>query len=91
MEKPPPKPDNLSKARIAPNPESTLVCVIEMSRTSWLVAATVPRLDRRPLRKLSVNPMRPLEQARRWRKEACMSNGSWRGACSGGLPPPAVE
>ena len=91
MEKPLPKPDDLTKSRIAPKPESTLVCVLEMSRTSWLVAATVPGLDRRPLQKLSVNPARPLEQARRWRKEACMSNGSWRGACSGGLPPPAVE
>jgi hypothetical protein len=39
MEKPLPKPDDLSKPRIAPDPESTLVCVIEMSRTSWLVGA----------------------------------------------------
>jgi len=91
MEKPLPKPDDSSKSRIAPKPESTLVCVLEMSRTSWLMAAAVPGLDRRPLRKLSVNPARPLKQAWRWRKEACMSNGFWRGACSGGLPHPAVE
>jgi transposase len=44
--------------------------VIEMSRTPWLVAATVPGLDRRPLQKLSVNPARLLEQVQRWRKEA---------------------
>lgn len=70
MEKPLPKPDDSSKSRIAPKPESTLVCVLEMSRTSWLVAATVPGLDRRPLQKLSVNPARLLEQVQRWRKEA---------------------
>jgi transposase len=38
MEKP------LSKPRIAPDPESTLVCVIEISGTSWLVAAMMPEV-----------------------------------------------
>jgi transposase len=41
--------------------DSTLVCVIEMSGTSWLVAATVPGVDRRPLQKLSVNSALLLE------------------------------
>jgi transposase len=41
-----------------------------MSGTSWLVAATVPGVDRRPLQKLPVNPARLLEQVERWRKEA---------------------
>jgi transposase len=44
--------------------------VIEMSGTSWLVAATVPGVDRRPLQKLPVNPARLLEQVERWRQEA---------------------
>ena len=43
------KPDDLSKPLVALDHESTLVCVIEMSGTSWLVAATVPGVDRRPL------------------------------------------
>jgi transposase len=50
--------------------DSTLVCVIEMSDTSWLVAATVPGVDRRPLQKLPVNPHRLLDRLERWRKEA---------------------
>jgi len=62
------KPDDLSKPAVALDYDSTLVCVIEMSGTSWLVAATVPGVDR--LQKLPVNPARLLEQVERWRKEA---------------------
>jgi hypothetical protein len=36
------KPDDLSKPLVALDHDSTLVCVIEMSGSSWLVAATVP-------------------------------------------------
>ena len=39
------KPDDLSKPAVALDHDSTLVCVIEMSGTSWLVAATVPGVD----------------------------------------------
>ncbi len=55
------KPDDLSKPLVALDHDSTLVCVIEMSGTSWLVAATVPGVDRRPLQKLPVNPARLLD------------------------------
>ena len=40
------KPDDLSKPLVALDHDSTLVCVIEMSGSSWLVAATVPGVDR---------------------------------------------
>src|SRR3954465_14858730 len=62
------KPDDLSEPAVTLDHDSTLVCVIEMSGTSWLVAATVPGVDR--LQKLPVNPARLLEQVERWRKEA---------------------
>src|SRR5687768_5887003 len=62
--------NDLSKPLVALDHDSTLVCVIEMSGTSWLVAATVPGVDRRPLQKLPVNPARLLEQVERWGKEA---------------------
>ena len=61
-------PYDLSKSLVALDHDSTLVCVIEMSGSSWLVAATVPGVDR--LQKLPVNPTRLLEQVERWRKEA---------------------
>ena len=64
------KPYDLSKPLVALDHDSTLVCVIEMSGSSWLVAATVPGIDRRPLQKLPVDPARLLEQLERWRKEA---------------------
>ena len=64
------KPYDLSKPLVALDHDSTLVCVIEMSGSSWLVAATVPGVDRRPLQKLPVNPTRLLEQVERWRQEA---------------------
>ena len=40
------KPYDLSKPLVALDHDSTLVCVIEMSGSSWLVAATVPGVDR---------------------------------------------
>jgi transposase len=55
---------------VALDHDSTLVCVIEMSGSSWLVAATVPGVDRRPLQKLPVDPARLLAQVERWRQEA---------------------
>ena len=61
---------DLSKPLVSLDHDTTLVCVIEMSGTSWLVAATVPGVDRRPLQKLPVNPHRLLDQLERWRKEA---------------------
>src|SRR3954470_22463597 len=62
------KPDDLSKPLVALDHDSTLVCVIEMSGSSWLVAATVPGVDR--LQKLPVDPARLLAQVERWRQEA---------------------
>src|SRR3954464_11250270 len=64
------KPDDLSKPLVALDHDSTLVFVIEMSGSSWLVAATVPGVDRRPLQKLPVDPARLLAQVERWRQEA---------------------
>jgi transposase len=64
------KPYDLSKPLVALDHDSTLVCVIEMSGSSWLVAATVPGVDRRPLQKLPVDPARLLAQVERWRQEA---------------------
>ena len=64
------KPYDLSTPLAALDHDSTLVCVIEMSGSSWLVAATVPGVSRRPLQKLPVDPGRLLDQLERWRTEA---------------------
>ena len=43
---------------VALDHDSTLVAVVEMSGTSWLVLAIVPGIDRRPLQKLPVDENR---------------------------------
>jgi transposase len=49
---------------------STLVCVVELSSKSWLLAGTVPGVKRQPRQKLPVDPHRLLAQIERWRAEA---------------------
>ena len=56
MECPMPKPNDLSKSAVALDQDSTLISVIEMSQSNWLVAAIVPGLERHPLKKLDPEP-----------------------------------
>src|SRR5918911_456375 len=70
MERPMAKPYDLSKPLVAFDHDSTLVAVLEMSGRSWLAAAIVPGLDRRPLQKLSVDEHRLLRLLERWRHHA---------------------
>jgi transposase len=60
----------LSRSLIALEPASTLIAVIEMSLTSWLVAGIVPGIERQPLKKLAVDESALLKQLHRWREEA---------------------
>jgi len=48
------KPFDLSKSLTALDQDSTLIVVIEMSQSSWLVAARAPGLARDPLKKLPI-------------------------------------
>jgi transposase len=65
-----PVPNDPGRCRTALDPGSTLVAVIEMSQSSWLVAAIVPGLERHPLKKLAVDEAGLLRQLERWREEA---------------------
>ena len=51
-------------------PDSTLIAVVEMSQSSWLVAAIVPGLERQPLKKLEPDEAALLRLLERWRGEA---------------------
>jgi transposase len=64
------KPYDLSKPLVAFDHDSTLAVVLEMSGRSWLAAAIIPGVDRRPLQKLPVDEHRLLEWLERWRSEA---------------------
>jgi transposase len=56
MERSMPKPVDLSKSLAVLDPDSTLIVVIELSQSSWLVAARAPGLARDPLKKLAPEP-----------------------------------
>jgi transposase len=70
MERSVPVPNDPRRALVALEPDSTLVAVVEMSRSSWLVAAVVPGLDRQPLKKLEPDEAALLRLLERWRGEA---------------------
>jgi transposase len=62
--------DDLSHSLTALNQDSTLLTVIEMSKSSWLVAGMAPSIARHPTKKLDPNPMALLNLVGRWRCEA---------------------
>ena len=70
MERPLQKLDDLSRSPCPLDPASTLIAVIEMSLSSWLVAAIVPGVERQPLKKLAVDESALLKLLHRWREEA---------------------
>jgi transposase len=61
--------DDLSRSLVALEQDSTLICVIEMSQSSWLVAALAPGLARQPLKKLEPREDDLLSLLERWREE----------------------
>jgi transposase len=63
-------PNDLSQSRIVVKQDSTLIAVIEMSLSSWLVAGVVPGVERQPLKKLAVDESALLKLLNRWREEA---------------------
>jgi transposase len=70
MERPMPKPNDLSRSLVALEQDSTLIAVIEMSQSSWLVAGIVPGIERQPLKKLAADEAGLLALLHRWRGEA---------------------
>ena len=70
MESPLPQPDDLSKSLTCLEQDSTIIAVIEMSKSSWLVAGIVPGIERHPLKKLNANEGELLRLLERWRVEA---------------------
>jgi transposase len=71
MEIPMQKPhDNTKACPTAFVQDSTLVAVIEMSLSSWLVAGMIPGVSRDPLKKIDPKPDELLELLHRWRDEA---------------------
>src|SRR2546422_5715019 len=70
MERPMQKLNDLSRSLTALEPNGTLIAVIEMSLSSWLVAGIVPGVERQPLKKLAADEIALLKLLHRWREEA---------------------
>src|SRR5215468_1487255 len=62
--------NDLSRSLAAFDPISTLAVVVEMSKTSWLVSAPFPGIERQPLKKLEADATALLRLIERWRNEA---------------------
>jgi transposase len=50
--------------------DSTIIAVIEMSQSKWLVAGLVPSVEREPLKKLDADEEALLKLLQRWRHQA---------------------
>jgi transposase len=65
--------DDLSKSLTPFVQDNTLIAVIELSLSSWLVAGVVPGIARQPLKKLEPDETELLRLVQRWRDEAVKS------------------
>src|SRR5690242_5320111 len=65
-----PQPNDLSRSLVALDQNSTIIAVVEMSQSSWLVGGVVPSIERQPCKELEPSPERLLAVLHRWRDEA---------------------
>jgi transposase len=64
------KANDLSRCLVPLDGNHTLIAVVELSLSSWLIAGVVPGVERQPLKKLKAEPAALLEILHRWRLEA---------------------
>ena len=64
------QPNDLSRCLATLEQGHTIIAVIEMSQSSWLVAGIVPGVERHPLKKLEPDEEALLRLLQRWRDEA---------------------
>ena len=62
--------NDLSRSPSPLDPNGTLIAVIELSLSSWLVAGIVPGVERQPLKKLAVDESALVKLLHRWREDA---------------------
>src|SRR5258706_3627387 len=65
-----PQPNDLSRSLVALDQNTTIIAVVELSQSSWLVAGVLPGIERQPCKKLDPSPERLLAVLHRWRDEA---------------------
>ena len=62
--------NDMSRSLAASNQDSTLVAVVEMGWSSWLIAGLVPGVERQPKKKIEPDAGDLLRLLGRWRDEA---------------------
>src|ERR1700756_841027 len=67
------QPNDLSRSLVALDQNSTIIAVVEMSQSSWLVGGVLPGIERQPRKKLEPSPERLLALLHRWRDESVRS------------------
>jgi transposase len=70
MERPMSHPFDASRSLTVLEQDSTIIAVIEMSQSKWLVSAVVPGIERQPLKKLDPDEEALRKLLHRWRNEA---------------------
>jgi hypothetical protein len=65
-----PQPNDLSRSLVALDQNNTIIAVVELSQSSWLVAGMLPGIERQPCKKLEPRPERLLALLHRWRDDA---------------------
>ena len=65
-----PQLNDLSRSLVALDQDSTIIAVVELSQSSWLVAGVLPGVERQPQKKLEPSAERLLGLLHRWRDEA---------------------
>jgi transposase len=64
------EPNDLSRSLTSLEQDKTIIAVIEMSQSSWLVAGIIPGIERHPLKKLEPSEEELVRLLMRWRTEA---------------------
>src|SRR3954462_15102436 len=67
---PMPELNDQSRSHTILKQDSTLIAVLEMSQSAWLVAGLVPVIERHPLKKIEPDEATLLRLLRRWQEEA---------------------
>jgi hypothetical protein len=64
-----PQLNDLSRSLVCFEPDATLVAFIELSQSSWLIAGTIPGVERQPLKKIAPDETTLLGVRHRWRDD----------------------
>jgi hypothetical protein len=61
-----PQPNELSRSLVALDQNSTIIAVVELSQSSWLVGCVLPGIERQPCKKLEPSPERHYQLKQGW-------------------------